>query len=37
MRFELQDKKLILYFEGELNSYNAERIEKEIEDTLKGK
>lgn len=37
MRFELQDKKLTLYFEGELNSYNAERIEKEIEDTLKGK
>ena len=37
MRFEMQDKKLTLYLEGELNSYNAERIEQEIDDTLKGK
>ncbi len=37
MRFELKEKILTLYFEGELNSYNAERIEKEIEDTIKGK
>ena len=37
MRFELKEKTLTLYFEGELNSYNAERIEKEIEDTIKGK
>lgn len=37
MKFELNEKTLTLFFEGELNSYNAERIEKEIEDTLKGK
>ena len=35
MRFALQDKVLTLYLEGELNSYNADNVEKEIEDTLK--
>lgn len=37
MQSEQQEKTLTLYLEGELNSYNAERVEKEIEDTLKGK
>lgn len=37
MRFELKEKTITLFLEGELNSYNAERIEKEIDDTLKGK
>ena len=37
MRSELHEKKLTLFLEGELNSYNAERIEQEIEDTVKGK
>ena len=37
MRFELKDNAITLFLEGELNSYNAERVEKEIEDTLKGK
>ena len=36
MRYELNDKTLTLFFEGELNSYNAEGIEKDIEATLKG-
>ena len=35
MRFNLNDKELTLYLEGELNSYNADNIEKEIEGTLK--
>ena len=34
MRFELNDKTLTLFFEGELNSYNADNIEKDIENTL---
>ena len=34
MRFEVNDKTLTLFFEGELNSYNAENIEKDIESTL---
>ena len=37
MRAELHEKDLTLYFEGELNSYNAERIEQDIEETVKGK
>lgn len=35
MRFEIKDEVLTLYLEGELNSYNAENIEKEIDKTLK--
>ncbi|MCR4911753.1 MAG: anti-sigma factor antagonist [Bacilli bacterium] len=34
MRFELKEKTLVLYFDGELNSYNADGIEKEIEDII---
>ena len=30
MRFDLKEDKLVLYLEGELNSYNAEGVEKEI-------
>ena len=30
MRNELKEEKLTLYLEGELNSYNADNIEKEI-------
>ena len=35
MRFELKEKTLTLYLEGELNSYNADNIEKEIDNILK--
>ena len=35
MRFELNEKTLTLYLEGELNSYNADNIEKEIDNILK--
>ena len=35
MRFDLKEKQLTLYLEGELNSYNADNIEKEIDETLK--
>ena len=35
MRFNLNDNELTLYLEGELNSYNADNIEKEIDGTLK--
>ena len=31
MRFQLNERVLTLYFEGELNSYNADNMEKEIE------
>ena len=34
MRFELTDNLLTLFFEGELNSYNAESIEKEVDEVL---
>ena len=37
MRNELKEEKLTLYLEGELNSYNADGVEKEIEATLSGK
>ena len=37
MRSDLKEEKLTLYLEGELNSYNADNVEKEIESTLKGK
>ena len=35
MRFELNEKTLTLFLEGELNSYNADNIEKEIDNILK--
>ena len=35
MKFELKENVLTLYLEGELNSYNADNIEKEIDNTLK--
>ena len=34
MRFELTDNLLTLFFEGELNSYNADVVEKEIDEVL---
>ena len=34
MRFDLKENTLTLYLEGELNSYNADNIEKEIDNTL---
>lgn len=34
MRFQLNERVLTLYFEGELNSYNADNMEKEIEDIV---
>lgn len=34
MRFELTDNLLTLFFEGELNSYNADVMEKEIDEVL---
>ena len=34
MRFQLNERVLTLYFEGELNSYNADNMEKEIEDVV---
>lgn len=34
MRFELSDNLLTLFFEGELNSYNADAMEKEIDEVL---
>ena len=34
MRHELKNDVMTLYFEGELNSYNADNIEKEVEDIL---
>ena len=37
MRFELTDKVMVLFFEGELNSYNADNIDKEIEGILQDK
>ena len=37
MRCDLKEEKLTLYFEGELNSYNADGVEKEIDATLKDK
>lgn len=37
MRFELEKGIITLYLEGELNSYNADGVEKEIEAILKGK
>ena len=34
MRFEIKDNTLTLFLEGELNSYNADGVEKEIESTI---
>ena len=34
MRFELSDNLLTLFFEGELNSYNADAMEKEVDEVL---
>jgi len=36
MKYELKNNVVTLFLEGELNSYNADNIEKEIDDTLKG-
>ena len=35
MKFTAENEKLVLFFEGELNSYNSEDVEKEIEQILK--
>lgn len=37
MRNDLQNDILTIYFEGELNSFNADNIEKEIKNDLEGK
>ena len=37
MRFSLDNQVLTLFFEGELNSYNAENMEKDIDATINGK
>ena len=37
MKFEQKDQELTLFLKGELNSYNADQIEKEIDTTLQGK
>ena len=34
MRFLLKDRVLTLFFEGELNSYNADNMEHEIDDIV---
>lgn len=34
MKYVLKDKILTLYFEGELNSFNSEDVENEIEEIL---
>ena len=34
MHQEIVDKKLIFHLEGELNSYNAEEVEKEIDEAI---
>ncbi len=34
MRNELKNQQLTLFFEGELNSYNADNVEKEIEEAI---
>lgn len=37
MKYELKDQQLTLFFEGEVNSYNANGVEKEIEDAIGNK
>ena len=34
MKHEIENKKLVFHLEGELNSYNAEAVEAEIEKTI---
>ena len=34
MRQEIVDRKLVFHLEGELNSYNAEAVEKEIDEAI---
>ena len=34
MRFDLSNNLLTLFFEGELNSYNSDSVEKEIDDVV---
>ncbi len=34
MRYELKDKVLRIYFEGELNSYNADNVDQEVEEIV---
>jgi len=34
MRHEIVDKKLVFHLEGELNSYNAEEVEKKMEEAI---
>ena len=34
MKYIVKDKELTLYFEGELNSYNSEDVEKEIDEIV---
>ena len=34
MRFDLSNNLLTLFFEGELNSYNSDSVEKEIDDIV---
>lgn len=36
MKHILENEKLTLFLEGELNSYNSESVEEEIEDIVKG-
>ena len=35
MKFTSEKDKLVLFFEGELNSYNSEKVESEIESIIK--
>lgn len=35
MKFTVENETLVLFFEGELNSYNSEEVEKEIEKITK--
>ena len=37
MKFLLQNDSITLYFKGEITSFNALDVEKEVEDTLSGK
>ena len=35
MNYTLEKENLVIYFEGELNSYNSEEVEKEIDSIIK--
>ena len=37
MKFNLENNALTIYLEGQFNSYNAESVEKEINDIIEGK